>query len=354
MRPWLSPSSDGGKSGGKAGEEEEEEEMMAEPNSTEERTEGGEQKQQFDSKGGKAFSWSYDFVSAAQLFLFVGQLDLKLSSPDSTSSSSSTSLFSPPAAGGSHQHQSLHLQHQHNFARPQPIHPPAMPAALSCSMQLLLACAVKLARLPQLAQLPRQDRLALAASCWPQLWALQLAQSGAEPSALLTADRLALLNPSAVRLARSAHDLRALGLDQAEWAMVECLVSGGSGEKNATKRRKLNQSCLDYFKLPDPSPASQSTALLSRVRSSLRASARLSLARHHLVSRPSDPARLPRVLLAAAAAQEAAAMEVVVRWGIEKDRHEHRAFIDFSRFFFAGDATLPILLVTNVVLQQQQ
>ncbi len=124
--------------------------------------------------------------------------------------------------------------------------------------------------------------------------------------------------------------------------------------KNATERRICNQSCLDYFKLPDPSPASQSTALLSRVRSSLRASARLSLARHHLVSRPSDPARLPRVLLAAAAAQEAAAMEVVVRWGIEKDRHEHGAFIDFSRFFFAGDATLPILLVTNVVLQQQQ
>ncbi len=55
MRPWLSPSSDGGKSGGKAGEEEEEEEMMAEPNSTEERREGEGQKQQFDSKGAKPF-----------------------------------------------------------------------------------------------------------------------------------------------------------------------------------------------------------------------------------------------------------------------------------------------------------
>ncbi len=42
--------------------------------------------------------------------------------------------------------------------------------------------------------------------------------------------------------------------------------------------------------------------------------------------------------------------------GIRKkiSKNEKQSLPIFFRFFFAGDATLPILLVTNVVLQQQQ
>ena len=110
--------------------------------------------------------------------------------------------------------------------------PPASSSSptLSCSLQLLLASLVKLGRSPHLWQLSPQDRVSLGASCWPQLWALQLAQSGADPRALVAAPESAL-DPCVARLVRAAQELRALAPDHAEWTMMESLVAAGRGDQ---------------------------------------------------------------------------------------------------------------------------
>lgn len=171
---------------------------------------------------------------------------------------------------------------------------PANPA-LSCSLQLLLGALLRSSANPQLARLPRGERLALTAAAWPQLWALQLAQSGADPRALVS-DRLALLSAAVAGLATAAAELRALAPDPTEWGMVEGLaVAGGAAVGRA-----------------DGGGGDGGDPLVRR-RRELKELAHVSLARYHLVARPADPARLPRLLLAVGALSQAATQENVVR-----------------------------------------
>ncbi len=133
---------------------------------------------------------------------------------------------------------------------------PLSSSGLSCSLQLLLASLMKLGRNPQLWQVSQQERLALAASCWPQLWAVQLAQSGADPRALLTAApttvaeltvkvAAALLSPQLARLVTAVQELRALTPDQAEWTMMENLVVAGRGKSSAWLLETTTKSNFD-------------------------------------------------------------------------------------------------------------
>ena len=62
-----------------------------------------------------------------------------------------------------------------------------------------------------------------AVSTWPQLWLLQLTQSGVDPKAI------AGPNAAAGRLLPLLEELRGLNLDQAEWGLIETLLIGRRG-----------------------------------------------------------------------------------------------------------------------------
>ena len=63
----------------------------------------------------------------------------------------------------------------------------------------------------------------VASSTWPQLWLLQLAQSGVDPKAISGA------NGAAERLLPLLEELRTLCLDRAEWGLIENLLIGRRG-----------------------------------------------------------------------------------------------------------------------------
>ncbi len=210
-------------------------------------------------------------------------------------------------------------QPANNLQMHSPPPPSQLCATASSSLQLLLASLLKLVRVHQV-HLPHstcQERLSAAAAVWPHLWAAQLAQSAAaaDPRALMllmAATSNANSIPSNLcRLLQAINEVRALALDHAEWGMVENIVHGGKGRLSL----RFSLYCLylkrlisDYVYLDDDC-GSVPSALVS-----LRASSRISLARYHLVSRPADPARLPRVLLAVAALQTSATHETVVKY----------------------------------------
>ena len=63
----------------------------------------------------------------------------------------------------------------------------------------------------------------VAISTWPQLWLLQITQSGVDPKAI------AGLNAASGRLLPLLEELRGLNLDQAEWGLIETLLIGRRG-----------------------------------------------------------------------------------------------------------------------------
>ena len=63
----------------------------------------------------------------------------------------------------------------------------------------------------------------MASSTWPQLWLLQLSQSGVDPKAISGP------NGAAERLLPLLEELRSLSLDRAEWGVIENLVIGRRG-----------------------------------------------------------------------------------------------------------------------------
>ena len=63
----------------------------------------------------------------------------------------------------------------------------------------------------------------VASSTWPQLWLLQLAQSGVDPKAISGP------NGAAERLLPLLEELRSLSLDRAEWGLIENLLIGRRG-----------------------------------------------------------------------------------------------------------------------------
>ena len=63
----------------------------------------------------------------------------------------------------------------------------------------------------------------VASSTWPQLWLLQLSQSGVDPKAISGP------NGAAERLLPLLEELRSLSLDRAEWGLIENFLLGRRG-----------------------------------------------------------------------------------------------------------------------------
>jgi hypothetical protein len=81
--------------------------------------------------------------------------------------------------------------------------------------------------------LDRIERISVAVSTWPQLWFLQLVQSNLNPRAIATptsSSRDPAAPEAVFRLLKLVDEMRMLGLDEAEWRLVETLIISGRGK----------------------------------------------------------------------------------------------------------------------------
>ena len=115
-----------------------------------------------------------------------------------------------------------------SFSTPENPRQSLVAPSLSNALQLLLASLLKLRRSPELTSLPPLERLTLSVGAWPQLWVLQLLQSGLSVRGLVPEHcpgPVAKLDG----FERTMLELRALCVDEAEVALLEKLTIANTG-----------------------------------------------------------------------------------------------------------------------------
>ncbi len=229
---------------------------------------------------------------------------------------------------------------------------PPLPPPPAC-LQLLLATLLKLSNHPELSSANRIARATIAGAVWPQLFALQLAQSTLDPRALAAtaaapvAVEVQQQQLALIPLVHAINELRALALDQAEWGLLEALVIGGKGISDQTVKCTLYSGLWSTCSLVKVANCLLAIYLLhyiypclflpdlvsTRPQQRLRELSHLALARYHLVAHPRNAHRLTRILLAVNALQAATGNQDIM-----------------LRLFFRGDAAVVLLFINNMLL----